>query len=67
MSVFTEGVYARDLTDRFGIGVTLDPHGAIVTVDGPEILRVVGDPNGVVAYTANAGSLKVSRNQAFSG
>jgi hypothetical protein len=55
MSVFTSSVYAEELTDVLGIGVTLNPNGSVATVTGPTIRRVTANPNGTV--TANAGSL----------
>lgn len=54
MSVFTNNVYAKELTDVIGIGVTL-ADGVVTAVTGPTWRRSTVDPNGVV--TANAGSL----------
>ena len=60
MSTATAGVFARDLTDLLGIGVTLNVDGSIVTITGPTWRRSTVDPNGVV--TANAGSLVSQTN-----
>lgn len=64
MSAFTAGIYAKNLTDRFGFGVTLDAYGAITLVSGPEICRVTADPNGNT--TAHSGSLALQQNGASS-
>ncbi len=58
MSVFTAGVYARELTDVFGIGVSLDSDGSILSVAGPTIGTTDADPNG---SAANVGSLLLGR------
>ncbi len=58
MSVFTSGVYAREMTDVLGIGVTLNPDGSILSVTGPTIGTVAANPDGT---TANAGSLLLGR------
>lgn len=58
MSVFTQGIYAKLVTDQIGFGVTLSD-GAIASVDGPIIGVTDVDPNGVV--TANDGALLLGR------
>ena len=60
MATITGGVYAKELTDLLGIGVTLNADGSVASVTGPTIRRVTADPNGVVS--ANAGSLALRTN-----
>lgn len=59
MSVFTQSVYAKELTDVLGIGVTIDAGtGALVTVTGVTIRRVTAAPTQV----DNAGSMALRTN-----
>ena len=60
MTTLTNNVYAKEVTDLLGIGVTLNADGSVASVDGPTIRRVTADPSGVV--TANAGSLALRSN-----
>lgn len=59
MSVFSTGssagIYAKALTDVFGIGATVNSSGAFVDYTGPTIRRVTSNPAGVT--TAYGGSL----------
>lgn len=64
MSTFQSGVYALNLTDRLGIGVTVNAYGVLTAVTGVEIIRTGADPNGIV--TANPGSLSLQQNGAGS-
>ena len=48
MSVFTNGIYAKLLTDKMGFGATINSAGQLVSVDGPTIQRVTASPNGVL-------------------
>ena len=58
MSVLTSSIYAKELTDVIGIGVTLDSQGAVATVTGPVIRRVTVAPTEV----DNGGSLALRSN-----
>jgi hypothetical protein len=60
MATLTGGVYAKELTDRLGIGVTLNADGSIATVNGVTIRRVTVDPNG--SATGTAGELALGTN-----
>jgi len=65
MSVFVGGVYAKNLIDRLGIGVTINSGtGELTLVTGPEICRVTADPNGNT--TANSGSLALQQSNGTS-
>lgn len=58
MSAFRTGVFTVELTERLGIGVTLNPDGSIASVDGPTIRRVTVAPT----QADNAGSLALRTN-----
>lgn len=60
MSVLTNGVFAKELTDVVGIGVNVNEGGVVTAVTGPTWRRVTADPNGV--ETANAGSIASQTN-----
>lgn len=62
MSVFTSGIYTKEITDAFAFSVTLDANGAVSTVDGPRISTLgaapaAGDNIGSVVLRRDAGAV----------
>jgi hypothetical protein len=62
MAVLTGGVYAKNVADPIGWGVTLNPDGSVATVTGPTMRVSAVAPDGVV--TANVGSLCIVNDPA---
>lgn len=69
MSVFSvgpsNGIYAKDLDDVFGIGATINARGEFIAPTGPEIRRVTGNPSGTVSDFGGSLALDVTNGQLY--
>lgn len=63
MATLTNNIFAKQLSDQFGIGVELNDDGSVNATLGPTIRRVSVDPNGSVQ--AVPGSLALRTNGAL--